>query len=233
MADRFARCAEAAHQRPATSGADAISFARSRRCAASARIKASPVVACSFSSRARPAIVSPAASSPVPIQNSFVSRESLRSFVSRRFESARQASGKGQNRQQTEIVKPDLLGCGVQAPGVRREFEEKFVPRSSLAEGAQVKGLQGKIGLHDSGGQFVAPPGEQAIPIASDSKSLGNCLAADVRLAVPQRLEAGERGSEVAALREIERPEQAGSLEQSVGGMEETKAREPGARQQA
>src|ERR1700676_3498627 len=116
-----------------------------------------------------------------------------------------------------------MLRRRAHALGVRHEFEEKFVPRPSLAESAQIKRLQGKIGLHDSGRQFAAEPPEQAIPIALDSKRLGDCLAADVRVAVPQRPEKGERGSKVASLCELERSEQIGLLEQAIRGMQETK----------
>ena len=41
-----------------------------------------------------------------------------------------------------------MLWRGAHALRVRREFEEKFVPRPGLAESAQIKWLQGKIGLH-------------------------------------------------------------------------------------
>jgi hypothetical protein len=111
-----------------------------------------------------------------------------RKFAQPGFEEIRkcmQAAAKCQNRQQTDVVKPDMLWRRVHASGVRREFEEKFVPRPGLAESAQIKWLQGKIGLPDSGRQFAAEPLEQAIPIAADSKRLCGRLAAGVRLAVP------------------------------------------------
>jgi hypothetical protein len=77
--------------------------------------------------------------------------------------------------------------------------------------------------LHDSGRQFAAEPPEQAIPIALDSKRLGDRLAADVRVAVPQRPEERTRGGKVASLCEFERAEQIGLLEQAVSGMQEAK----------
>ena len=52
---------------------------------------------------------------------------------------------------------------------------------------------------------------------------MGDRLAADVRVAVPQRAEKRERGGEVASLRELERSEQIGLLEQVASGMQEAK----------
>src|SRR6267143_1104326 len=142
-----------------------------------------------------------------------------REFAQRRFEKIREcshASAKGQNVQQTDIVKPGMLWRGARAFRIRREFEQEFVPRPGLSEGAQIKWLQGNIGLPDSGRQFVPKPAEQAIPIAADSKSLGGCLAADAGLIVPQLLEEGEGGAEVSSLGDIEGSKQIGLFEQTV-----------------
>ena len=61
------------------------------------------------------------------------------------------------------------------------------------------------------------------MPIAPNSKGLSDRLAADVCVAIPQRAEKRERGGEVASLRELERSEQTGLLEQVVSGMQEAK----------
>ena len=100
-----------------------------------------------------------------------------------------------------------MLWRGADAFRVRRECDDKFGPRPDLTERAQIKGLQGNIGLHDSGGQFAAEPSEQTIPIAADSEGLHDRLSTDVRVTVPQPPKERERGSEVTSLGELERSE--------------------------
>jgi hypothetical protein len=83
--------------------------------------------------------------------------------------------------------------------------------------------LQSRIDLHDSRRQLTPHPSQQTIPIAADSKKLGNRLAASVRVVVPQLAEQGKRGSEIASLCELKRPEKIGLRSQVASGMEETK----------
>ena len=101
-------------------------------------------------------------------------------------------------------------------------FHEKFFPCPSLAESAEIERLQGNIGLHDVGRQIAPNPAEQAIPIAADSKGLGNRLTTQVCMVVPERPQEPERGSGVTSLGQIKRPKQKGLFEQAVRWMQET-----------
>ena len=117
---------------------------------------------------------------------------------------------------------------------VRSELQEKVVPRTGLTESPQIKWLQGKIGLAEARSQFLSKPPEQTRPITADSKRLGNRLAADVRLVVPQRPEKHERASGVAALGETKRAKHLGLRQQTSRRMEETHgAGEPSSRRVA
>ncbi len=196
----------------------------------SARMSASWVLRCNAWRRARPRSVTPAASSLVPIQNSFISG---RMRAEARFEKACErfrSPGEGEHDHHAGIESELVVGRREQERGAGRDLGDEIIERAGFAQRAEIKRQEFGFLRERAERKVLAEPAEEAGPITADAEALRDDLERGAIVRSAQILQ--EPGAEIgrALLRGFHRPEETEFRAQPFGGMQPTERADDSAR---